>query len=131
MDATALAERARAGFEAYLRDGADGLLPHLTPDVVWEDDPEWPDSQVSRGHDEVRRMLGARLESTEITAELEHVEARGTRALLLMVWTAEGQGSGAVAELRPAVVFDYEGESVARIRFFLDRERARAVLEDD
>lgn len=131
MDSKALAARARAGFEAYRREGADGLLPYLAPDVVWEDDPEWPDSQVARGHDEVRATLRARLESTSIRPELEDVLVRGNRALLLMVWTAEGQGSGAVAVLRPAAIYDFEGDSVARIRFFLDRERARAELEGE
>ena len=58
------------------------------------------------------------------------IEICRIRAGLLtsMTWTAEGQGSGAVAVLRPAVIYEFEGELVKLTRFFLDQERAREAF---
>jgi hypothetical protein len=54
---------------------------------------------------------------------------RGNRVLTPMRWTAEGQGSGAQAVLYPAAIWEFEGRLVNRLRFFLDRERARAEFQ--
>jgi ketosteroid isomerase-like protein len=125
------AQLAREGFDAYRLGGIDAMLQTLSEDVVWEDDPEWPDSEIWHGREGVRQAFAQRLESTTITPELEDVVARGGRVLVLMRWTAEGQGSGAVADQRVGVVFDYEGELVKRARFFLDQDRARQAFEAD
>jgi ketosteroid isomerase-like protein len=124
-------ELAREGFEAYRRGGIDAVLPTLTDDVVWEDDPDWPDSEIWHGREGARQALAQRLESTSITPELEDIVERGQAALVLMRWTAEGRGSGAVADLRVGVVYDFDGELVRRARFFLDQDRARQAFESD
>ena len=33
-------DRIRKGVEAFRRDGIDAILPTLTEDVVWEEDPD-------------------------------------------------------------------------------------------
>ncbi len=116
-------------FAAYLRDGIDALLPYLHDDVVWEDDPEWPDAGVWHGHDDVRRVFRERLESTSIAPEVERIEERGDRVLVLFVWNAMGEASGASVVLRPAAIYEFRGERVARLRFFLERDRAREEFE--
>ena len=96
--------------------------------MVWEEDPEWPDGQTWHGHEGVRAAFRERLESTRITVEIDELITRGDRVLTLMSWTAEGQGSGATAVLRPGVIYDFEGELVKHTRFFLDPERARQAF---
>jgi ketosteroid isomerase-like protein len=126
-----LADWVRESFEAYQHGGVEAILPTLAENVVWVEDPEWPDGQTWHGHDGVRAAFRERLESTDITAELEDVIERGDRALVLMRWTAAGQGSGATAAVRPGVVYDVEGQLVTRVRFFLDHDRARVAFEGD
>jgi ketosteroid isomerase-like protein len=113
---------------AYGSGDFEAVIPYLAEDIVWEEDPEWPDGQTWHGHDGVRTAFRERLESTAITAEIDELIARGTQVLTLMTWTAEGLGSGAVGTLRPAVLYDFEGELVTRARFFLDQERAREAF---
>lgn len=124
-----LADLARAGVEAYRRGGIEAVLPTLAEDVVWEEDPEWPDGETWHGREGVRKAFVQRLESTSITPELEDLLERDGRVLALMRWTAEGHGSGAVADLRMGVIYEYEGELIKRARFFLDQARAREAFE--
>jgi ketosteroid isomerase-like protein len=119
------------GFAAYERGGVDAALRFHSDDVVWEEDPEWPDGQVWHGREGMQAAFRERLESTEIAARIEEGVVRGNRVLLLMRWDARGQGSGATAVLRPGLIGDFEDGLVTRVRFFLDRERARAALESD
>jgi ketosteroid isomerase-like protein len=100
----------------------------LAEDVVWEEDPDWPDGGTWHGREEVRQAFRQRLESTTITPEIEQVVERGNSALVLMRWTAEGHGSGAVADLHMGVVYEFEGELVKHARFFLDQDRARQAF---
>jgi hypothetical protein len=53
-EAGRLAHLARAGIEAFRRDGVEGMLPYLAEDVVWEEDRGWPDAQTWHGHEGVR-----------------------------------------------------------------------------
>jgi hypothetical protein len=62
-------------------------------------------------------------------SEMMRILDRGNQVLVLMRWTAEGLGSGATAELRPAMVVDFDGYLVGRAQFFLDRDRAREAFE--
>jgi ketosteroid isomerase-like protein len=126
-----LSDLAREAFEAYRRGGIDAVLPKLAEDVVWEEDPEWPDGETWHGREGVRKAFVQRLETTSITPELEEVLERDGRVLVLMRWIAQGHGSGAVAGLRMGVIYEYEGELVKRARFFLDQARARQEFESD
>jgi hypothetical protein len=76
----------------------------------------------------VRTAFRERLESTSISVEIDELIARGEQVLTLMTWTAEGLGSGAVGTLRPAVLYEFEGDLVKRTRFFLDQERGREAF---
>jgi ketosteroid isomerase-like protein len=116
------------GTAAYRQGGIDAVLPMLAEDVVWEEDPEWPDGETWHGREGVRRAFRQRLESTTITPEIEEVVERGRHALVLMRWVAEGHGSGAVADLHMGVIYEYEGELIKRARFFLDQGRAREAF---
>jgi ketosteroid isomerase-like protein len=120
---------ARDAVETYQRDGVEALLALHTQDVVWEEDPEWPDGQVWHGHEGVRQAFRARLESTSISVEIEEAVERASRVLMVMRWTVEGVGSGAVGVAHPALLLEFEGALIRRVRFFLDRDRARREFE--
>jgi ketosteroid isomerase-like protein len=119
----------RRATAAYGSGSFEAVIPYLAEDVVWEEDPDWPDGQTWHGHDGVRRSFRERLESTAITVEIDELLVRGGRVLTLMSWTAEGQGSGAVAVLHPGVIYEFGDELVKRARFFIDQERARGAFE--
>jgi ketosteroid isomerase-like protein len=119
----------RKGIAAYQSGDFEAVVPYLAEDVVWQDDPEWPDGQTWHGREGVRAAFRERLETTSIAVEIEEVLEGEGRALALMRWTAEGQDSGAVGVLRPGVLFEFEGELVSRARFFIDRDRAREAFE--
>jgi ketosteroid isomerase-like protein len=121
----------RRATEAYGSGDYEAVIPFLAEDVVWEEDPEWPDGQTWHGHDGVRTAFRERLESTSITVAIDELISRGERVLTLMTWTAEGQGSGATGVLRPGVIYEFEDELVKRTRFFLDQQRARQEFERD
>jgi ketosteroid isomerase-like protein len=118
----------RRATAAYGSGDFEAVIPFLAEDVVWEEDPEWPDGQTWHGHDGVRTAFRERLESTSIEVAIDELIARGDRGLTLRTWNAEGQGSGAVAVMRPAVIYEFEGELVKLTRFFLDQERAREAF---
>jgi ketosteroid isomerase-like protein len=121
--------RFRDGMRAYNERGPEALLEYMTEDVVWVEDPAWPDGQTWHGHQGVRDAFRERLDSTSISAEVENVVERGELMLVEFLWTAVGLGSGAEAVLRPAVVQRYRGELICHVRFFIDRERAREAFE--
>jgi ketosteroid isomerase-like protein len=119
----------RDAIAAYNTGDFEAVMPYLAEDVVWEEDPEWPDGQTWHGHDGVLAALRERLESTSITVEIDELIVRGHKVLTLMSWSAEGAGSGATAQLRPGAVYEFEGELVERTRFFLDQGRAREAFD--
>jgi ketosteroid isomerase-like protein len=129
MADTPLLEIARDGYEALRRDGVDAMLPLYTEDVIWTDDPGWPDAQVWHGREGVRRAFAERFDATSIAVDFEETAERETRVLMAMRWTARGVGSGAEAMLRPAAIFEFDGFLISRARFFLDRDEAREVFE--
>jgi ketosteroid isomerase-like protein len=119
----------RESAEAYNRVGPEGLMPYLTEDVVWQEDPAWPDGVTSHGHAEVLANLRERLDSMAIALDIEEIVERGDRALVLMHWRARGSGSGVQADLHPGVIYTFRGDLVCRAEFFIDPERARAALD--
>ncbi len=125
MSGTGRSRTVAEALAAFVSGGAEGLLPYLSEDVVWADDPEWPDAQVSHGREAVQAIIEERLDTTSIQPELEGMEERGDRVVAWFRWNAIGEASGATAVLRPAVLFDFSGDLIGRVRFFLDRERAR------
>lgn len=129
MADTPLVAILRDSNELLQREGVEAILPFYTEDIVWADDPDWPDAQVWHGRDGVRRAFAERFDATSIAVDFEETAERGNQVLVLMRWMAEGLGSGATAVLRPAMLVDFDGYLVSRARFFLDRDRAREAFE--
>jgi ketosteroid isomerase-like protein len=121
--------RFREAVVAYGEQDPEALLAYMTEDVVWVEDPAWPDGQTWHGHQGVRDALRERLDTTSIAVEIDNVVERGDVMLVEFVWRAVGSGSGAEAVMRPAVVQRYRGDLVCHVRFFLDRHRAREAFD--
>jgi ketosteroid isomerase-like protein len=111
--------------------GPEAILPYLTEDVVWREDPDWPGGSTYRGQDGVRAALGQMLDSMDFESELEELVEEGERVLASMHWTGQGSASGAEVDQRASVVFTFRGDLIERVEFFFDRERARAALDGE
>ena len=129
MADTPLVAIMRDSNEVLHQEGVDALLPFYTEDVIWEEDPEWPDGEVRHGREGVRQGFSLLFDVASVAVDFEETAERGSRVLVLMRWTAEGLGSGAPAVLRPAMLLDFEGYLIGRTRFFLNRDRAREAFE--
>jgi ketosteroid isomerase-like protein len=66
-----LADRVREGVEAFRVGGIEAILDTLTEDVIWEEDPDWPDGEIWHGREKVREVFRERLDSTTFVPEVE------------------------------------------------------------
>jgi ketosteroid isomerase-like protein len=120
----------RAGFEAFNRGDADGVLAILADDVESYISPELMNAGTYLGHEGFIRMLGAWNEawkSVEVaivtTEDLdpEHV-------LVEVAQNAIGAGSGVPVEMTVFWLFQFRGGLVRRLHMHADRERAVAAM---
>lgn len=109
--------------------GPESILPFLTEDVAWREDPDWPGGSTYHGHEGVRQALGQLLDSMDFESELEELVERGDRVLVRMHWTGRGSASGIAVDQRAVIVLTLRDDLIARVEFFFDPERARAALE--
>ena len=119
----------RWGVDAFNRKGAEGLMGLVTDDIVWKEDPNWPDGATWHGREGVRQALTERMESTDFQLEIEDIAMRGDRALVTMRWSIHGRGSGAEADWQLGMLYTFRGHLVSRLDFFIDREQARSVFD--
>jgi ketosteroid isomerase-like protein len=105
----------------------DAALASLSPDVVWEENPDLPGlREIYRGRAEVREWIDEILEALE-TMHIEIVEITelgDERVFTENVVTGRGTGSGVPVELRTwQIVWIAEG-SVARRQVFWNKDEA-------
>jgi ketosteroid isomerase-like protein len=120
----------RESLAAYNAEGSEALVRLMTEDAVWAEDPEWPDGATWHGREGVRQVLAERLETATISVEVEGIEERGDRMLVLQRWRIQGSGSGIEADTHVAVINRWNGERIERVDFFLEQDRARAAFDD-
>ena len=113
--------------DAVNRLDVDALVALLTPDVVWEENPELPGlREVYRGRAEVRAWAEEVLEVVEDPhSEFEQItELRDDRVFTENVVAGRGKGSGVPVELRYwSVLWVAEGK-IARRQVFWNRDEA-------
>jgi ketosteroid isomerase-like protein len=110
----------REGFEA-----AFPLFIEIAhPDVVWREDPAWPDAGTYRGADAVRRLMFDRIDSFDFDQQTEKVIDAGDRAVSLVRWRGRGRGSGAQGDMELAIVWTLRDGKIAMVEFYLDRADA-------
>jgi steroid delta-isomerase-like uncharacterized protein len=120
-------ELVRALIEAADRLDVDAGAALLAPDVVWEENAQFPGlKEVYRGRDEFRRWAEEMLEIFESPhQELVRItELSGNRVFTETVVTAHGKSSGVPAELRSWTLYWINNVKIARRQVFWNRAEA-------
>ncbi len=113
--------------DAFKRRDVDALVALLSPDVVWEENPELPGLRgVYRGRAEVREWMVAVLEVFEnLHVEVAEITELGDdRVFAETVLTARGKGSGVPVELRFWTVLWFAESKITRRQVFWTRDQA-------
>jgi ketosteroid isomerase-like protein len=113
--------------DAFKRRDVDALVALLSPDVVWEENPELPGlREVYRGRAEVREWMVAVLEVFEnLQVEVAEITELGDdRVFAETVLTARGKGSGVPVELRFWTVLWFAESKITRRQVFWTRDQA-------
>jgi ketosteroid isomerase-like protein len=93
-------ELVREALDAYRADGIEALLEYTAPDIEWHTGGTFVDEGTCRGHDAVRRYLGAMEDAFEglRVDPLELIDA-GDAVVGHTRDTARGRGSGVPVEV--------------------------------
>ena len=113
------------GVDAY----ADHLATVAVADIVWREDPGWPDHAEVTGVDAIRELLKDRVESSDFGITIDELIDGGDRVLALLRWTVHGRASGAQADLKVAIITGFMDGKVAEVDFYLDRDAALRAFE--
>jgi ketosteroid isomerase-like protein len=109
------------------RRDVDALLALLSPDVVWEENPDIPGlREVYRGRGEVRDWAEEVLEvAGRAHAEFEEItELSDDRVFAEVVLAGRGKGSGVPVELRFWMVLSFADGKIARRQVSWTRDQA-------
>jgi ketosteroid isomerase-like protein len=120
-------ELALSTLDAFNRRDVDAFVARLSPDVVWEENPELPGlREVYRGRAEVREWMAAVLEVLEdLHVEVAEItELDGDRVFSETVLTARGHASGAPVELRFWMLAWFAESQLTRRQVFWSRDQA-------
>jgi ketosteroid isomerase-like protein len=113
--------------DAFKRGDVDALVALVSPDVVWEENPDLPGlREVYRGRAEVREWMAAVLEVLEnLQVEIaELTELGDDRVFAEGVLSARGKGSGAPLELRVWMVLSFAEGKITRRQVSWTRDQA-------
>jgi ketosteroid isomerase-like protein len=116
-----------AALDAFNRRDVDALVALLSPDVVWEENPELPGlREVYRGRAEVREWMVAVIEVFEdLDAEVAELRELGEdRVFSELVLAARGKGSGVPVELRFWMVLWFAESKITRRQVSWTRDDA-------
>jgi ketosteroid isomerase-like protein len=120
-------ELALRALDAFTRRDVDAVDDLVSPDVVWEENPELPGlREVYRGRAEVREWMVAVLEVFEhLDVEVvELTELGDARVFAEILLTARGRGSGVPVELRFWTVLWFAESKITRREVSWSRDQA-------
>jgi ketosteroid isomerase-like protein len=120
-------ELALRTLDAFNGRDVDAFVAFLSPDVVFEENPELPGlREVYRGRAEVREWMAAVLEVMEnLHSEVEELtELRDERVFAEIVLKARGKGSGVPVELRFWTVLWFAESKITRRQVSWNRDDA-------
>ena len=123
--------RFREGMEAYSRGDYEAALRGFHRDIEWIAETDlWPEPEVYRGHDGVRRFWGQWAEVIEgMTLDIQQCDAIDDE-WVLAVTRASGRGAGSGAAVESgsfAQLAQFREGEVVRVRLFGDVRHARAA----
>jgi ketosteroid isomerase-like protein len=113
--------------DAWNRRDVDAFVALVSPDVVWEENPELPGlREVYRGRAEVRAWMEEVLEVVESPQlELEEITELGDDRVFGEIFlTGRGKGSGAPVELRFGMAGSFAEGKITRRQVFCTRDEA-------
>jgi ketosteroid isomerase-like protein len=115
----------RRFFDAFERDGLDGLVCQLHPEIEWTTTGAFIEAATYRGHEEVRGYLGSMLSEFEnprvVPEELIEV---GDQAVTSWRFSGRGKQSGAAVELTLTSVSAQRDGKIVSIRNYPDKAEA-------
>jgi ketosteroid isomerase-like protein len=118
----------RRSAEAWARGDFATAYATWDPDVEWDTThfEAWPDDEVYRGLDEVRRFLEEEwLGSWEnLEARVEDVLDAGDRVVVFWLQRMVGRGSGVPVEMRMGQVCTVRDGKITRLDNYTDRAKA-------
>ena len=119
-------EIVRRALEAYEREGLDGLMCYLDPQIEWTTTGAFLEAATYHGHEGVRRYLGAMIdEFDDLRNTPEEFIDAGEQVVLTTRASGRGKLSGAPVELMMAWVSLVKDGRIIRIRNY--REKAEAL----
>ena len=125
------AETIRRFFDAFNRRDFESLVAEISDDAVVEEWVGMPGSETFRGRDGLRRAFEKWFETWEwVEASPAGFAESGDAVLVTVDQRARGSASGAEVGLRSWCVYEFEGESMVRLRIFTEHEAASAAWQE-
>ena len=122
-------ELVRQAYEGFNSAGAEGTVPYLHPDVIW-DESNLPARSpgVFHGHDGLRALARDNAELwQEIHTEIDELVDAGDSVVALVRVKGRGRFTGEPVELAIAQVWEIYDDRVGRVTLYLDRQQALEV----
>jgi ketosteroid isomerase-like protein len=117
-------EIVRRSFDAYARDGIDGLLRYLDPEIKWTTTGAFLDAATYCGHLEVRRYLGLFDDFADLRNEPQEFIDGGEQVVVCQRISGTGKRSGAAVDLVLYGVCSLRGDKIVRIQNYAGRTEA-------
>jgi ketosteroid isomerase-like protein len=116
----------RTAIAAWNEDGVDAFLEHVSPEVEWRPPPGFPQGDLWRGRDELRRELHDQFGELfdPGTVEVTSIETAPEGSLVAVRHSVQAQASGMDLWWDAWFVWTVENGLVARSLVFLHREAA-------
>jgi ketosteroid isomerase-like protein len=125
---------ARRALESFNTGGVESALEAFAPDAEWRAIPEWPEDEVYRGHDGLRR-LGALWTDNfdDYRIEIERLVDAGDRVVALVHHAGTAKGSGMEISQPLGFVFDVREGRFTRVATYSkwDEALAAAGVDED
>jgi ketosteroid isomerase-like protein len=111
--------------DSYRTGGIEALLEYTQPDIEWHTGGTFVDEGTCRGHDGVRRYIGAMEEAfEELRIYPQELIDAGAAVVAHTRDTGVGPGSGVPIELDHYCAVWFRGRKIRCIRNFRDRAAA-------
>jgi ketosteroid isomerase-like protein len=119
-------EIVRRGYEAFAREGIEGVIPFFTEDAVIYSIPEWPDDPEYYGHDGLRKLDRQWAENfDEFGFDVRELHDAGDAVVSLHELTGRTKGSAVPMRMQIGAVFsEFRDGRIARQDLFSSWEAA-------
>jgi ketosteroid isomerase-like protein len=112
-------EIVRRMYDAYYAGDADGALAYFTPDVV-SDHSNRLGGGVAHGRDGPRRQITEWVGTFEgYREEVDEIRDLGDSVCVVASQRGRGKGSGVEVEITYALLYEFEGNQIARLTAYL------------